>query len=340
MFRSGAYITQNLPAKANILFVSDLSRFQSGDLVRLIHAPRLQSTPLAPLSELPITELFYSEDHVVDVVTTTTVLPDGTSLGPHLQLRLGDTLGAPFGLDTSFTGDDPSATPVPYLRDGVGVVSAGFYEPDLALVADAYEATYVEVVAAGNTAPEIPFQTYAPLPLSNYIANKWFENGKRTPSADVTPDPNHGQIAGGTRHDNPFTTSPTAGAELGYTPYGGGHHRSWVWVGRIELAVTQPPQNVFTLSAQALNAEVTLHETVHQLRVNTVPPANVQVGHCLKERYQMDGKYCHMHAPFYDLAHNGELGDGAADFHYEVDAGGNVDSEYIHIRRHAEPFVK
>ena len=115
---------------------------------------------------------------------------------------------------------------------------------------------------------------------------------------------------------------------------------SAMWIQRIEQAVTQPQQNVFSLAAASVNAEVTLHESVHQWAVNSTPPPNVQVGHCLQQRYQQDGNFCHMRAPFYSLQHNAELGDGQADFHYEVDASGKVDSEYVHVRRHAEPFVK
>jgi hypothetical protein len=337
MFRKGAYITADAKAGQDFVYVSDLSMFHSGDVVRLIHAPRLQVSPGIQPSPLAIAEFFYAEDHVVDVVTTTTVLADGTILNPRLQLRAGDALSAAFGVDPSFTGPNSSA-PIPYLRDAAGVVAAGFYEPHMSLLAGAYENMYVEIVPVPNAVTELPFEPSVPTTMAGHFGNKWFENGKRTSSA-VIPDSNHVHVIGGTRHDSP-QTSPTVGAELGQTAVGNGHHRSWVWVQRIEQAVTQPLQNVFLLSAAEVNAEVTLHETVHEWGVNPVPPPNVQVGHCLRERYQTDGRFCHMHAPFYNLLHNPELGDGQADFHYEVDANGNVDSEYTHIRRHGEPFVK
>jgi hypothetical protein len=100
-------------------------------------------------------------------------------------------------------------------------------------------------------------------------------------------------------------------------------------------------QPVHLLSARSVNSEVTLHESMHQWAVNPPPtPAGVQVGHCLFQRYQHDDVYCLMHAPYYDPAHNHELGDGVATFHYEVTANGNVHSEYTHVRRHSEPYVQ
>ena len=337
MFRRGAYITEDAAVGSKTVFVSDLSQFHSGDLVRFIHAPRLQAIS-SGVSD--VTDFFYSEDHVVDVVAIPTTLPNGKVVAPHLELRGTATLSAPFGVDRSFSST-PSVPGVPYLRDAVGVIAAGFYEPDLSLIGSTYETMFVEMVPAANAVPELPYERWAPLTMTAHFGNKWFESGQRTPSGSVSPNPNHVQILGATRKDNPVTASPTAGAQLGFTPILTGRHHSWVWVQRIEQAVAEPLQNVFSLSASNVNSEVTLHESVHQWRVNPVPPtATVKVGHCLSQRYQQDGKYCLMHAPFYSQQHNAELGDGLADFHYTVDASGKVDSEYVHIRQHAEPFVK
>jgi hypothetical protein len=195
---------------------------------------------------------------------------------------------------------------------------------------------YVEIVPVAQASSEMPYE-----PSLNGLAlvslpNKWFEHGQRTNMPTyIIPAYNHVQIAGGSGKPD------IAGAELGVTPVGTGHHRSWVWVRRIELAVTEAVQPVYHLSAPTVNSETTLHESMHQWAVNPPPnPPNVKVGHCLFERYQNDGMYCHMHAPYYDPQHNGEMGDGAAAFHYEVSSNGSVHSEYLHVRRHDDPFVQ
>ncbi len=83
--------------------------------------------------------------------------------------------------------------------------------------------------------------------------------------------------------------------------------------------------------------EVVVHEVVHQWGVNPPPSsANVNVGHCLEQRYQHDGKYCLMHMPYHDAAHNSEFSDGLVALHYRRQ-NNMVDSEHITIRHATEP---
>jgi hypothetical protein len=239
MFRKGAYITESIKAGHDYIFVSDLAPFRSGDVVRLIHAPPLEAQSASNgLSPLPITDFFYSEDHTIDVVPTPTVLPDGSIRQPHLKLRAGETLEAPFGVDWSFVEKKPNATPLPYLRDAVGVVSTGFYEADLTMIGSAYQAMYIEMIQVQGAVAEMPFAASMSAFLQTQLGNKWFEHCRRTPSANVVPEPNHAQIVGASEvPDIPNPITQTPGAELGITAVGTGHFRSWVWVGRVERAV-------------------------------------------------------------------------------------------------------
>ena len=129
------------------------------------------------------------------------------------------------------------------------------------------------------------------------------------------------------------SSTPEFGQFPPSTPEAWRKNRSWIWIGRIETAVTEPNQNVFSLNATNVNREVVPHELGHQWKVNVASGD----GHCLSNAYTNDGTFCGMHRSFNLRAHNPELGDGVFLFHYDKPRTGPADSEYLTIRRRPEP---
>jgi hypothetical protein len=335
MFRQGSYITEKpkTAAGGTTIWPVDMSPFPVGQnfTVRLIHAPRLDRVFLIALGGL-IDEPFWSEDRVVHVVPQATTSA-GTISPAHLEITSGSPLAHDYGIDSTFKPQN--GPPLPYLADAVGFVGTGndFFDADLNLVTGMYDTAFVEYQAILQTTTEWPNHRNLQGGTAYWLSQKWKEAALQL-GTDRLSAPNTMHIYGGSEipdPNNPVNNQP--GAELGVTHVGGGTNRSMIWTGRIETAVTQANQNVFSLSPANVNREVVVHELAHQWRVNAGSPD----GHCLEDAYVLNGTFCGMHRSFYIPAHNPELGDGIILFHYSHPQNAAVDSEYMTIRNAAEP---
>jgi hypothetical protein len=330
MFRRGAYIVRDAnPGDARIA-VSDPKPFSQGQVIRLIHAPRLQNFGTI-LSNPPIPVEFASEDNVVDRVE-----PSAVATQPS-YLVLHHALGTSFRRDTSFNAST-TLDPALYLQDAVGIVSGSTFNDQFianpAYLTQVFDAAYVEYANAPQRITALPHEdgpmAFGPLMR---LPQKWYENSIRTASpSGVRVDNllNHRLLLGGSR------TSDGTGARLGVT-LSGSPNPSWVYVDRIEDAIHESNQPIFGLDPDRVNGEVSAHEAVHQWNVNDPTPLGATEHHCLEVDHRGTA-FCLMHIPFYDPNHNAEFGDGTVRLHYKERPDHTVDSEYVTIRTKIEPL--
>lgn len=344
MFRKGAFVTKDIRADAGTgrVTASDISQFRTGDTVRLIHAPPRQTVAGPPAPSVTPQFDFYSEDHVIAVRPQSTQ-PDGKIVPAHLELQPLPN-GTPNVLQYSYGPDDSFGGGVSYLGDAVGVITpagAPVYVLDDVLLDSVFKEAFVEYVRLPGSIGELPYLPTVNGPAITHLSHKWPQSSViRGTGGKVQSRPNHQYAISASRlPTDPLAPNGQPGAEFGQTlnPIMGGFSRSWIWGGRIEAAVGEPTQPVHAQSPTSVMKEVVVHEIGHQWKVNQAPASSsVNLGHCLEERYQQDGKYCLMHMPFNDPGHNPEFGDGAVALHYR-NQNSAIDSEYITIRRALEP---
>lgn len=99
-----------------------------------------------------------------------------------------------------------------------------------------------------------------------------------------------------------------------------------MYLGRIESILNSQPNR------DKANGEITAHELAHQWKVNPQPPYPVG-GHCDKDMYNAAQLKCSMNS---EVDTTSQYHDGIVEFHY-TGSDASVDSEYITIRRKAEP---
>lgn len=347
MFRRGSHVALDRPTNVDEteIWVDDITPFQSGQVVRLIHAPRYQQAPqqsTGPFATLDPLESFYEEDHLIDVVPASTDA-QGHAVPAHLQLRTNDVLLHTYGADRSFAGAVGPA--IKYFADFVGPVGSNrdFFEADGSLLTGLYQDAFVEYVPAATPVPEIPYEPVLQMGWWSSLSKKWFFNAVRAGAGVGNGSaqaalPNHQHLLGAAETIGGQTTLPNGQrgvvTRFGETNVADGSNFSWVFRGRIERAVTEPTQPIFHLSADVAVAEVSAHELTHQWRTNAALPGE----HCGEDRYQRDGRWCLMHtpAPPGDV-HGRGMADGLAAFHYVRGTSGTVNSEYVTIRDAAEP---
>ena len=342
MFTRGAFVTAKAPPGSTFLIVSDLALFRDGDVIRINHAPPRQHADGQPASSSDPLFNFYSEEKRILVRNNSTQHADGTILPPHLELVDAD--GSPSPLDHYFGPDLASSfEQLAFLGDAVGVISGSqpeVYTTDRSLLKDAFADSYVDMVELESTVREIPYVRLLGNGERAHFGYKW-SDAAILPGAGTAAKSrnNHQYLAGATRVSDQTNPAGQIGALLGVTP-NTGIHQSWIWIARIRAATNEQNQPIYMFSPQTVQREVVVHEMTHQWHVNPTAPAN-SLGHCPHERYQKDGKYCLMHTPYYNHAHNSELGDDEVSLHYEVSPSNNsFDSEYLTIRRASEPLYQ
>jgi len=325
MFRTGAFIRDFAESGGNRIPVSEAAPFQvlTSDVsqLELIHADRGQG------------EGFY-----FDFVTFHSLEQDADGAW---SIRVNGTVPRDYGElhdpQQATQGQNPITD---VMRDAIGVVGAGTFDPVDDLVNPLFETMFVEVrdtpplvVAEVPYIPELRYQT------ALYFSSQWLENGMTINAFSRHVNPN-------VFHRMTVTQTPLVrdaqtgrrGAELGVTLVGGGSNYSLILVQRVaDITAGRIPdplapsglagQEYLNLFAPRVEGEVTAHETVH-FWVHT--GGSDGHGHCAHQRWQHDGLNCLMHVPYAGPG----LGDGLVDLHYE-NHGGN--SEYITVRQAADP---
>jgi hypothetical protein len=328
MFRRGSHVSGSSNAQQSEIWVTDVTPFQSGDTVRLIHAPVYDYGGIGSSTPAP-SNLFYKEDHIIDVIPVTTTAA-GVSIPAHLRLRSNDVLANGYDVDPSF--DPANHVGLPYLADFVGIVSGAtssdFFEADYGRVPGLFADAFVDFLEAPTPVPELPFER--PLPYSQFIMllKKWSQNVQRVGSTtQVTPFLNHifvGAMSETTSEKITINNVQYLAIRLGDTLRD--PKVTLVYRGRIERSVTEPPQAAFGQNPDAVTRRITAHELSHQW------PTNLPQEHCAFDEYQHDGRWCIMHEPASSTdPHRSEIGDPSVSFHFEITPQG-VDSEYLIIR--------
>lgn len=343
MFRRGAYLVDDALAGANALEVDDVRSLPNPPFrIRLLHA--------APVNAAN-----------GDFATTETALvldvdEEPSSIFNNKPIRGRLVLDAKAGgLSRDYSGPEVVlGVQRTYLADAVGVITGtratDFLLANGTLVNDLMDGAFTEYVwltdsIAGEhdllfTQPTLDYDGVIPRQIvlggqnldeeqREWITRKWLQHATRQ-GVERTAISNHQSL---------FTTgafyhSPNAEAFLGLTTSASGFSDTWLAI------VDTGNQNRI--------AEATSHELSHQWLVNhggTNP--HTDGGHCgaiagiaslpANTAIHMVGsstRFCVMTADIFNFP---EAGDGTINFHHQK-FGGVVDSEYLRIRRRAEPM--
>lgn len=340
MFRRGSFITKDIGPTETVVPVDDIAPFGAPGTVltvRLVHAPK---------AEVAASEAFYAEDHTVTVVAATQGT-NGLQVPAHLLILDQGGLRNAYDIDSSV----PNVAAVkPWLRDGVGVIGTGSdffvaeYGPGSTStrVENVFAAAFVELRELNQQIRDVPFappfkETQRPLltlyQMERAFADKWCQHCIHV--ADTVEDlslPNHIHLLAGNEANNRGVSGESS-VEAG--------NFSWVYVGAIEKNTARARTPLSGLNAYIATYETVAHELAHQWRVNQPNTSGMTWGHCSANAYSNDGTWCRMHEPwvYNDPAasmHNPERADGKIEFHY-TGSGATADSEYLTIRRAAEP---
>ena len=339
MFRAGSFVTDQIMPGDFVIPVADIAPFGAPGTtvrVRLVHAP--ESAPLVASSGS-----FYSEDHTVVVVAGSST---ATGVTTPAHLRIVD----PGGVRNAY--DDDVSIPMPHafdswLRDGVGVIggTADFftahYGPvapgaSLSPVEGVFHAAFIQMRVLSQQEGDIPFAPPFRIrgdrsrsdDLARAFADKWCEQCTTVASSSERRSlSNRMHLLGG---NEGFQDSLS-----GYTVAFGGGNYSWIFSGAVERNTRRWTTALHGLDPFVAIYENVAHELAHQWRVNA--PSE----HCAANAYSGDGTFCRMHevwdwTDFRLSAHNPERADGKIEFHY-TGSGPTADSEYLTIRRAAEP---
>ena len=333
MFRKGTYVRRQVLPGAKEIPVWDVQNLPDPPFtVRLVHA--------APV--IGATAEFYSEVVEIVEIEKQDRMPPVNLPG---ILKLDSDPAVP-GVSKTYVGGEVvgtlTADPRPYLADAVGIVTgnrgADYFVPNGTLVNRTFSEAFVEHVwltdAVEGVDPDldatqtrlfydgvIPFTHTVDKPpdlwQTEWLTRKWMRHARRS-GQNRTSDSNHQIVFTGSRH----------AFFHGLNRVGDGFNDLWLFVGQ--------------LKNRALIGEAFVHELAHEWRVNrTALGANVG-GHCNfsigtdQMMYNRPLK-CAMTSHLYGDPMNAERNDGIVGFHY-VRIGDRRDSEYLFIRRRAEPI--
>ncbi|MEA2571166.1 MAG: hypothetical protein QOI24_3167 [Acidobacteriota bacterium] len=303
MYRTSSLVGERSLVGATTIYTD--GSFSRGNNVRMIHAPSFGRADAAD------TAGFYSEDRVIlNVAKNSNPAHKG-----KYAITLDKALTQPYYLDIVVLNTQ--------LGDAIVNLSQNadpLYHFDPQYVAGAFAEAFVEVITSPTGGVGVPFYAAMNDGSMAAVGNKWFaaKTGPSTPS-------NFGlAIAASTRAS---LTTPNA-LSLGTT----GGIFSYVWRQTIDTATAGPKSKyplTSGLNATTVSGEVLVHELAHQWNVNTGYPGN----ECDKKSYANAVNYCHGNGP----QNSGQYGDGIIKFHYVGSSPANADSEYMTIRKAADP---
>lgn len=320
MFRNGAFIVERAAPPTNTITVSSDAPFRGlapGAQLRLLHANT--GSP---------GDSFYA-----DPATFDSIQPSGKG---DWIVRIKGSLPRAYGVTV------PPGTALPaagLLRDGVGVLQNGTYDPNTVYTAPLLESAFVELRPVPPLAvTETPYAQEIPYGLMLFYSSHWLQNRSPTAPAGLYLVPAADNVFHriGIAQTQLRQRNSAWDVQLGATQVGGGVHGSVINVKRIaDLAagtVRDPQGNPLGseyrgLPAITLNGETTAHETVH-FWVHM--GGSDGLGHCMRQRWQHDHLNCLLHEPYRGTG----LADGLVDLHYENHGG---DSEYMLIRWAPDP---
>jgi hypothetical protein len=322
MFRNGAFIVERAPARASVMAVSNDAPFRGltpdVSLLRLVHADTG-----AP------GDSFYADTVTFHALEQNRAGGWNVRILGSLPRAYGETLPA---------GTRPPVNGL--LRDGVGVLQSGTYDPNTAYTSPLLESAFVELQSVPPLAvTETPYAQEIPLPYVQYYSSRWLQHRAPTAPAGhfILPAADNVFHRIGITQTELMRRNNGWGVELGVTIVGGSVHSSVINVQRIadlSAGTVRDPQqqNLIgteyrNLPALTINGETTAHETVH-FWVHS--GGSDGVGHCVHDRWQRDGLNCLMHEPYRGPG----LADGLVHLHYENHGG---DSEYMSIRWAPDP---
>lgn len=315
MFRKGSDLTQDVSPGATEIRVANKRAFRRGDVVRIIHAPRLDGS--SPAGQ----DTFYYEERRV---TST-----------RGSFRRGSVfLDRP--LSRSYEVD-PSALALigsTRLSDAVGVVNtdADLYDAGMDYVQGLFDAAFVEYVSFAenpstveNKVPHVPFHAVlTPSNLYGFLAHKWFEHL----ASGRAPKANHQHLIGGSHtSDDGLLGETNIDMNTSVAPF------SWVFQQAIEDAASGATTSAFAgVDAKVFNKETVAHELVHTFDVN--PPWRTTGAHdspTNRPAYDNSGECLMAYLPTSPTPR--ERADGKVALHSPA----HPNSEYLRIREQAEP---
>lgn len=204
-----------------------------------------------------------------------------------------------------------------YLADAVGQISGSsdFFTVNTGNIDELFLPAFIEHVWLTNDpVPFIPFFSNVTgsgqrNDMLDLLAQKWF------------------QLRGDENVQHLIAGSANGGTTLGIT---GTHGVNFAWVFDDSISKQVHNHN----RAYTFKGEITAHELAHEFRVN---PSVSGGGHCAEKQWDDSTKWCSMHGSYDDFGNCSgvcaEFYDGKVAFHYR--AG---DSEYLQVRRVADPF--
>lgn len=345
MFRRGAFLTQDVSPGAKEIRVDDVRSLPKPPFeLRLLHAARVD----APSGD------FETDERVTVVgveIDPTGLFSQFSSKPKPGKLRL-DPDPDVAGLQRAYSGPEKIGKNYrTYLADAVGVVTGNratdFLLANGTLVNALFDQASAEYVwltdaAAADpdlliTQPRIPFDGVLPRKLvlggggldshqREWMTRKWLRHAERQGIERIARSNHQALFATGT-----FWAPPHSAPTLGTAQVASNFNDSW-------LAIQ-------SIGNQTRIAEATVHELAHQWLVNHGGPNQKALGgHCghkaVGTALLMVGestKYCTMTDGIFSYP---EAHDGIVGFHYKkviVEGKEVVDSEYLRIRRRAEP---
>jgi hypothetical protein len=243
MFRRGADLRVNVAPGDTEIKVTNKKVFKKGDIVRLIHAPRLDGSVPG--------DSFYYEDRIVKHTK---------GFWKKGSVVLTEPVANAYEVDPSPAAVTLHGT----LGDAIGVVTSAsdLYDASLDYVPGLFARSFVEYVPLGpteNAVPHVPF--YDELPGATFyglVAFKWFEN-----RSGLDPLPNHQHLIGGSWTGNFGLLGETNLDQYPTAPF------SWVFQKALELAAAgNGSTQLAGTDAAILNRATTAHELVHTFDVN------------------------------------------------------------------------
>jgi len=332
MVKNGAYLRESVGVGSRRLKVTDVRPFPSAPFdVLVFHAAPPGSSP----------EFYREIVRVTDVAGRSAAFwrPQPGELmldpsGPGVQHRYDGRIAPRTG-----------TTEREYLADGVAYLSGNrsrdFYTVDGRLVDDLFDAAFVEHVwltdsqlADGDLDPAqkriahagiIPYSALVneeDIYQMEWMARKWTTNLSRLGNHRYEMRPNHQAV---------FLASkrwlPGNNINYGDTTVASGFNDMWLWLQSMPSGV---------------EPEAIVHELAHEFRVNhPLGGASSTGGHCdvaLHVNQAMmalhPDKKCTMTSYMYTES---AASDGIVGMHYVKQPDGSVHSEYLHLRRTAEP---
>ncbi len=346
MFRKGAFLTTDVPAGAKEIPVDDVGDLPNPPFeIRLLHAARVDAKSGDFATEERATVVKVRKEPKSGWLSMFSSEPESGSLilDPNSNLP---------GLLRAYSGpEEINGKKRTYLADAVGVVTGDratdFLLASGTLVNALFEQAFAEFVWLTDATasdsdllfiqPRIFFDGVLPPKLvlggegldshqREWMTRKWLRNAERQGIERVAKANHQALFTTGK-----FWTPPKSAPTLGTARVASNFNDSW-------LAIQ-------TIGKQTRIAEATVHELAHQWLVNHEGPNDQALGgHCghkaVGTALLMVGqstKYCTMTDGIFSYP---EAHDGIVGFHYKkfvVKGKEAVDSEYLRIRRRAEP---